>query len=226
MALLYLLQPIRCEWFVERQGWSSLLLSIVSQGILQLRVFAMYRDNKIFLRFMISLFAICSAGSCAVMGLYLHSFSAIAVPLPRGHFCALTNVRFKGFFLIYVFVLVFETFLCVSAVIWAAESRYLVRRPCLHSGYKRLADVLFRDSVIYFIGIFTTNLVSLLLTQLAPHELDEASLGFILSFICVMTSRLILNLRRTATVEPEGTSGTSLDFLNDFADTTQNDEHA
>ncbi|KIM38010.1 hypothetical protein M413DRAFT_448053 [Hebeloma cylindrosporum] len=181
-----------CLRFFHWQGWTGLISCMLAEGILQIRLYALYSLDKRVLALMLTSFVLCSTLSAFVMGSVLTSITASAYPVPGGKFCVPKGVS-THFYAFWIPMLSFETLLCTLAVIRAIQM-YQPSRSVFHSG-RQLVSVLVRDSLMYFLVIFATYLTCLLVWTLAPVNLLGVPIGFSVAMSCVLANRVVLNVR-------------------------------
>jgi len=181
-----------CLRFFRWQGWTGLISCLLAEGILQIRLYALYSLDKKILALMLTSFVLCSASSAYVMGTVLSSITASAFPVPGGKFCVPQGVP-THFYAFWIPMLSFETLLCILAVVRAVQM-YQPSRSLFHSG-RQLVAVLVRDSLMYFLVIFATYLTCLLVWTLARVSLLGVPIGFSVAMSCVLANRVVLNVR-------------------------------
>ncbi|KAF5383063.1 hypothetical protein D9615_004822 [Tricholomella constricta] len=174
---------------------------MISEIILQMRLFALYSLNRKILALMLGCFIVSTAASAAVMGSILSQISADAIRLtPNLIFCVPFNVS-NHFFAFWIPMLAFESLLCGLALYKGYETFRSSSSP-FRSG-KHLVGILIRDSIFYFLVMFATYLTNLLVWTIAPMELMreaqqnllEIPIGFSVALSCVLGNRMILNVR-------------------------------
>jgi len=99
------------------------------------------------------------------------------------------------FFALWIPTLTFEVLLCALAVFRGFRNVRL--KSSLYYSGKELLDVLLRDSVIYFVVLFTTYVVNMVLFLVEPGALVEIPIVFAAAMSCIMSNRLLLNIRQT-----------------------------
>ncbi|KAH9478051.1 hypothetical protein JR316_0010288 [Psilocybe cubensis] len=99
--------------FFQWQGWTGLIGCMLAEGILQIRLYALYSLNKKILALMLVVFIASTATSAWIMGTALSSVTATAVQIPGGAFCVPANVT-PHFYAFWIPMLAFETLLCTS----------------------------------------------------------------------------------------------------------------
>ncbi|KAF9552823.1 hypothetical protein CPC08DRAFT_822657 [Agrocybe pediades] len=173
------------------QAVTELVINFTTQGILQLRIYALHQEKRLVLFLMLAFFAASFAISAVVMGLIIAGLGVVPISFtPDDRVCVITRTVAYGKF-VWVPMFLFEGLLCALVVAkgWRTEKPF----------GSRLADVIFRDSIIYFAGIGAIHLLCFLIWAL---DLDLAAipLGFAAAIPCVMSNRLILNLRSAARI--------------------------
>ncbi|KAF9556456.1 hypothetical protein CPC08DRAFT_93203 [Agrocybe pediades] len=192
--------PNVSQRFPVWQAVTDIVINIIAQGILQLRIYALYPDNKFFLSLMLALFIASWSATSALMIIALLQ-ERIRVQAPTStfihdQFCSITTVvKFDGSIWIPMFL--FEVFLCALVVIKGYHAR---RKPfgpfSFHKSCQRLGDILYRDSIIYFAAIGCTHITCLIMwTTASATHLSTIPIGYAIAVPCVLANRLVLNLR-------------------------------
>ncbi|KAF9552224.1 hypothetical protein CPC08DRAFT_728787 [Agrocybe pediades] len=182
-----------CQHFIVWQGVSSIAISVFAQSNYPIP-FTQFNGqisvpSRLILLSVVTLFIASNVVSWVIMG---------------GHFCLASNSKVTYFRRVLgVPTLVFEVFLLVLAVRKGLDTRRTWTPLSFTKRSLRLSDVLFRDSLIYFFGMGATYLTTLIIWALSPAQLQEASLGFDIVLPCVISNRLILNIRGTARAQEE-----------------------
>ncbi|KAJ4468889.1 hypothetical protein J3R30DRAFT_3827558 [Lentinula aciculospora] len=197
--------------FYHWQGWTGLIACMIAETILQMRLFALYFLNKKILCLMVGCFILTSASAATVMSIAINqfhrlfvSFHFLGLPLSTnlpaeahllpGLPCVPLNVP-SYFYSFWIPILAFETLLCALALIRGYRSRRESRYPVRSDSGKRLVSLLIRDSVGYYVVMFTTYLTCLLVWAI-NIDLLEVPIGFSIAFSCVLGNRVILNVRK------------------------------
>ncbi|KAF7975398.1 hypothetical protein HWV62_9619 [Athelia sp. TMB] len=160
--------------------------------ILQLRIYALYFLNKKVMFFVGSFFVLSLAAAGTIMGLVLSNFSTNAETIAGLNFCMPSDVP-RYIYAYWIPIITFESLLCGMAILRAVQG-FRHHEPSFISG-TRLITILLRDSIVYFLIIFLTYLVNLLLWSTGILGLIEVPVGFTMAMSCVMGSRLVLNVR-------------------------------
>lgn len=181
-----------CLHFLRWQGWTGLVSCLISEVILQMRIYAMYSLDRKVLAFMTISFAASIAISGWIMGTTLINMTPLAVHVPGGMFCMPVGIS-SHFYTLWIPMLLFELLLCTLALA-RGFSTFVSNGSLIRTG-QRLVVVLFRDSVIYFVVICATYMTCLLLWLLAPVTLLEVPITFTVAVSCVLGNRIILNVR-------------------------------
>ncbi|KAF4612523.1 hypothetical protein D9613_012756 [Agrocybe pediades] len=170
-------------------------------GILQLRIYALYMNNKLILRWMIALFIASWAASSVFMGLLLENVKVQLFTLPHDQFCAVTR-RLEVGEAIWIPMFLFEVFLCALVVL----KRYHAQKPfgpfSFRRGCKRLVDIIHRDSIMYFAGIGAIHMACFLIWTI-DKRLAMIPIGYAIAVPCVLANRLVLNLRAAGRARTE-----------------------
>jgi len=195
-----------CLRFLQWQGWTGLVAYMLPELLLQFRIYALWRLNKKILCLLLISFIATSATAATIMGTTLSGLKGEILPLTGDSLCAAVTTP-SSFFTFWIPPLVFESLLCTLAIIRAAQS-YMVDGSSFFRSARNVAYILVRDSVLYYVVVFTTYLTCLLMWLIAGEALLEVPIGFSVVMSCVMANRLILNLRidpekpqRTQTIE-------------------------
>jgi len=181
------------KWY-HWQGWTGLAMCMTAEVILQLRVVALYYTNKKVLLFMLATFLAASAAAATIMGKVLATMTSRSHDIPGFPFCVAYDVS-DHFYAFWIPIIFFETFLCALAL-YRGWQNYHIRSRTHFSG-ERIFEILVRDSIMYFLVIFATYLVNLILFFTEPNTLVEIPIGFSVAMSCIMGNRLLLNIRET-----------------------------
>ncbi|KAF9559412.1 hypothetical protein CPC08DRAFT_708828 [Agrocybe pediades] len=176
------------------QGVTDIIINIAAQGILQLRIYALYMNNKLILRWMVALFVASWAASSVFIGLLLEEVHAQLFILPHDQFCAVTR-RLQGGEAVWIPMFLFEVFLCALVVARGYHERKPLGPFSFHKGYKGLVGIIHRDSIIYFAGIGAIHMTCLLIWTIDKRHIGMVPLGYAIAIPCVLANRLVLNLR-------------------------------
>lgn len=186
---------LSCLDFFRWQGWTGLIACMIAEIILQMRLYALYSLNSKILALMIISFTAASTVSALIMGKVLKSIAALAKPvqyLEDFVFCSPTNVSTK-FYTFWIPILLNECLLCILVLIRGFQT-FRSGETIFQTG-RHLVSILIRDSVFYFIIITSTYLTCLLVWLNARTTLLEVPIGFSVAMSCVLTNRIILNVR-------------------------------
>ncbi|KAF4615904.1 hypothetical protein D9613_011367 [Agrocybe pediades] len=159
--------------------------------IMILRVYALYGRNLYILAFLLVLW---------VVQIVLSSIginTGFAVPLPPG----LVGCIFSGsnplFPAIWVTPLLTDT--CIFILTMWRTRGYLTSRS--RTFRTPTLELFMRDGLMYFLVIFSANLLNMLLFFLAPQDLKAIGASFSQMLTATMISRLVLNLRSVSSSE-------------------------
>jgi len=186
-----------CLRFFVWEGCSALIFSMLGEGILQIRIYAMYAGNKRLLSAMLAIFMVCSALSAGLIWRSLSTLpfdDVIALSIPLDVFCW-AGIDPPNLYAFWIPTMVFESMLCISVFLpgfWEVKDVGNLSR-FIHG--KSLMKILVRDSIIYFLGIFGAAIISLLASRIANGKYLEGVVSFSVALTCTLGSRLILNIR-------------------------------
>ncbi|KAF4616034.1 hypothetical protein D9613_011370 [Agrocybe pediades] len=168
-----------------------------------LRVYALYGRSNYILGFL---------GVLWTVQIILSSIginTGFAVPLPPG----LVGCIFSGsnplFPAIWVTPLITDTFI-FALTMWRTRS-YINSRRTRNS--VPTLQLFMRDGLMYFLAIFSANLLNMLLFFLAPQDLKALAASFSQLLTATMVSRLVLNLRSLSVHEGTGNSQYMTSFV-------------
>jgi hypothetical protein len=181
-----------CMIWLRWQGWSALGACMIAEIILQLRLYALYFLDKKVLFFMVVSFLATSACSAFIMGKVLSNFTVQSHLIPGLPFCIPIKIP-SYLYAFWIPILAFESLLCGMALFRGFQA-FRYRRSVFQAG-RHLVTLLLRDSIIYYLVVFVTYLVNLLLWSTGEAGLIEIPAGFTIAMSCVMGNRLILNVR-------------------------------
>ncbi|PPR05320.1 hypothetical protein CVT26_011579, partial [Gymnopilus dilepis] len=191
------------------QAWTGLVGCMLAEGILQIRIYALYSLNKWILVLLIACFVGSTATSAWIAATFLQAqsfrakiavshygtFLALAVTIPGGKFCVPFGIS-PHFYTYWIPMLAFETLLCVLAVFRGFQA--FRSNGSLFQRGRQLVGILVRDSLMYFFVICVTYLTCLLFWTMAPTTLLEVPVGFTVAMSCVVASRVVLNVRQVS----------------------------
>jgi len=175
-----------CQHFVRYEGGATLALIAICEIIMMLRVYAIWgRDRRIL--GVLGFLWITQVAFCAMAMVFTQR-----TPLPPALVgCILTGDSHKSSYFTPFWVMPLITDSAIFFLtVWRTQ-RYLRRTE----GEMRLLRVLQRDGALYFLCIFSANLVYVILYLSAPEDLKAFGAGFSHIITCVMISRLVINLR-------------------------------
>jgi len=179
-----------CNNFFRWQGWTEIITCILADGILQLRLYAMYYLDKRILALMLTCFGISMFVAGGILTNTLSNIHALAVPSPLGGMICYPSHLPERFYLFWIPLLLFE------CLLWGlAMMRGLQTLRYTGSFGRKLMIILIRDSLVYFFAIFMTYTVSLLVHILARVTLLEVPMVFTVALPCVLSNRVVLNIR-------------------------------
>ncbi|TFK44220.1 hypothetical protein BDQ12DRAFT_730303 [Crucibulum laeve] len=167
----------------------------ICHGILQLRVYALYRRSKKILYTLSILFFCEVCGMIYSIATRKLSVQIVNAPLPNVHLCRLIKAP-QQLFSFWIFVMAFESVLFIMVLrITIQDFRDI--RAALGRGRVSLVYVVFRDSLVHFFVIFAASMLTTSAWVTAPTKQPPVSGCFAQAFSIILAARLILNLCET-----------------------------
>ncbi|KAF9254445.1 hypothetical protein L218DRAFT_968146 [Marasmius fiardii PR-910] len=182
-----------CLRFFQWQGWTGLIACLISESILQMRLYALYSLNRKVLIMMVGTFLLTSATAAAIMGIVLSKLTAISMTLRPGLSVCVPLTISSEFYSFWIPILTFETVLCCLALFRGYQTFRTSGSP-FQSG-RKLVGMLIRDSVVYFLIMFAIYLINLLVFATRLYFI-EAAIGWSIALSCVLGNRVMLNVRK------------------------------
>ncbi|KAF8522545.1 hypothetical protein JB92DRAFT_3094244 [Gautieria morchelliformis] len=178
-----------CDHFVRFEGGGSIAITAVAESIMMLRVYAIWeRDGRI-LAFLGCLWVI-QVAFCTMALVYTER-----VPLPSVLVgCMLTgSLSHAGLFIPFWVMPLITDSAVFLLTLWRTQK--------FSRGHNKMAlfQVLQRDGVLYFLCIFSANLLNVILFLTAMDDLKALGAGFSQMITSLMISRLVINLRSLRT---------------------------
>ncbi|KAI5116513.1 hypothetical protein M0805_001868 [Coniferiporia weirii] len=193
-----------CVAWLDLQTFETYFIFLLTDIILQMRVYALYDKSKKILLLMLVPFVLIFIKSSYDLIVYAIYTQATATPLPGiPNFCEPLPNKYGKSYIYWAQLLGFETLLVVLVCAKAYKSYKAESEDPWGSGTS-LADILIRDSVIYFFAIFAAFAANLVISPIDKGNLQEIPSGFANAVSGIMSQRLILNMRESyySTCEP------------------------
>uniref|UniRef100_A0A8H7XQE0 DUF6533 domain-containing protein n=1 Tax=Psilocybe cubensis TaxID=181762 RepID=A0A8H7XQE0_PSICU len=184
-----------CQRYIIWQIVSWIVLAIITQGILQVRLYALYGNSKKLLAFTLTFHFLSLAASSAIIAVATskeladHGIGAIAIPGNR--FCGILNAT-RVTYVYWIPSLAFEFCLCALAIA-KGFSHFKGYDGSYFSTGMRLVDILVGDSLLYFL-VITLVYVACVAVWVAEVQRINAPLAFELSISTTLCSRIIFKL--------------------------------
>ncbi|KAJ7134312.1 hypothetical protein C8R44DRAFT_421729 [Mycena epipterygia] len=191
-----------CNVFIYVQTWTGAFEIWFLQIILIYRVHSLYRTKKILISIIIS-FLLSAAAIIAIITTAVGAAHTVEEHLPGLTLCVPTSRRSQMMGEIWAFwipILLFESYLFSLSLVQLVRNVGTVRRDALlFRSNSHLVELIFRDSIWYFLTVCIIDLASLAIWQ-SPHVPagTEWTTGFTAPFFSIIGSRLLLNLREYA----------------------------
>ncbi|PPQ76081.1 hypothetical protein CVT24_003653 [Panaeolus cyanescens] len=186
-----------CDHFVIFEGASTTVLIAVCELIMILRVYALYERSALLL----SVLLIIWATQIAVSAVGIHTGQA--VPLPSFLTGCILSGRSPQFSAQWVAPLITDSVI-FGLTLW--RTRQYIRSSNKKNIMIPTIQILLRDGIMYFFIIFSANLMNTLIYFTCTEDLKAVGATFSELITSVMISRLVLNLRATASLPPNSSS--------------------
>jgi len=173
-----------CKGFLWWVTLSAFVANLSAEVILQARIYAVYECSRKILVAMVILCMVEAVSVLTINGLGIPEGQTLRPSGSTG--CYDLGIR-DFYFLLWVLGLMFQTilfFLMLYKTWMAYKDEW--RSPLL--------NLIARDSVLYFLPIFTLFLVNCLICVLAP-DMSEVTWGWSVAMACTLGSHLLLNMR-------------------------------
>ncbi|KAF9542668.1 hypothetical protein CPC08DRAFT_716913 [Agrocybe pediades] len=152
-----------CTQVYRWQGWTSIVITILAQAILQLRIYALYSKNKRILIAMSILFIVSVSASALITSEILSRLTGVLYPIPPlGQFCLQNRVKLRIYYTFWIPAMAFDVFLSVLTISKSFKLRKSLATSVFCQTGEKLVDVFFRDSAIYFVVITATYITCML----------------------------------------------------------------
>ncbi|PAV21464.1 hypothetical protein PNOK_0409100 [Pyrrhoderma noxium] len=192
----------RCEAYFRYPGIVAAFQRLFIGSVFMLRTYAIY-GRSLVAAGIIALFLIAEFVTKLVINFKFGS----AVQLPKGMvgcILAVDDAHSKDFSWFYTTELMTDFVVLVLTVTRSYKEFRRVRRV---GEPARLWRVILKDGIIYFLLIFSANVMTLVFFLAMPSDLKAINASFIVMFNSLLTARLILNLKSVST--REGSRGVS-----------------
>ncbi|KAF9536769.1 hypothetical protein CPC08DRAFT_771451 [Agrocybe pediades] len=174
----------------------------------ELRIYALYPNNRIVLGMMVLVFLASTGISASIIIKGVWDLNCYVLTLPSGSEYCVPSRFVKNYYTYYIPILVLESILCGLAVYKTIIMRNTSTLSVFASG-RHFLYLLFRDSVVYFIALLATHVTTMLLWLLASFQVDEIPSIFAVAFTVVFINRLILNIRSMKYKSGYGSTGST-----------------
>lgn len=212
-----------CSIWIFWEAAVALLTTVSSETVLILRIYAMYaKSKKILISLIFGLFLsilasilifFLSHGSMSggrIIPEALHEISSAGC-IPFNQFAQFNT---SEYFLFWIPILCFEAILCGLAIAKGVQNwRRMIAEKDSSSQFS-LLDCLVSDSIFYFVIMFGTYLVNLLVWSIGDPRLSQIPVGFTVALATVLIQHLLLGVRRDLVIRrdlPEPTILTLFD---------------
>ncbi|KAF8875438.1 hypothetical protein BD779DRAFT_1790186 [Infundibulicybe gibba] len=175
---------------------TGIMAALIPAVILQIRVHALYGQNKRLIYILSILFCIQVAFILILSSLDLNFSVAMSHKLPTLiEFTPFCNIAVPGYlYLIWIYPIMFDFVLMALAV--ARAIRYFRDVPKSMRSCGLLIQIFLRDSILVFLISFVLYSANLLMWTLGPHDLYEIVVTWALIIPSVVVNRMLINLRK------------------------------
>ncbi|CAL1715324.1 unnamed protein product [Somion occarium] len=174
---------------------SGVLQQFIVDMILCVRLYAIYNKSKRVLFFLLTLLFACTISSIAVIAVVALRTRGTTTPAPGLSQCTI-ETPYKVLWLFWIPILVYES-TGFSMVLYKAyqylKERRLLRGTSFHTD--SLIAVLYRDSLLYFAGIFALYVTTCVIFSNPDPSISGIMDGPTLVLDAIMGSRVLFNLR-------------------------------
>ncbi|TFK39885.1 hypothetical protein BDQ12DRAFT_681408 [Crucibulum laeve] len=183
-----------CFIFIRFQGWSSSLLYFSMQGILLIKLMALYNEDERTKRFLIFAYVLqlLLASGVNLYGNILY-FQADIEPFPGIHHCTPTGVP-PWFPVWWLPMILFDATLFVFALRIGIKHQREVQ-PLRRDS---IIEIIVRDSILYYLAVLSINGVNALMWLALKGLTYEIPQGFSIAAVCVLGCRMVINLRKAS----------------------------
>ncbi|KAH9478507.1 hypothetical protein JR316_0008962 [Psilocybe cubensis] len=183
--------------YYQLETWAVLGFAF-AQIIFQIRIFALYGMKKALCIAVFSVF-LCSMGLTAwIVITSTKGLTAIILQPPGVNMMmCLPTIAPSLVKAVWIPTICFETLLCALALLRG----YQTSDPGSHMNGNFLMTILIRDSAIYYLLMASAHVASLIISIVSWEGYLSATVSFSLAMSCVLSSRVVLNIREITKIE-------------------------
>ncbi|KIJ19970.1 hypothetical protein PAXINDRAFT_166155 [Paxillus involutus ATCC 200175] len=190
-----------CAWLLNCQVWLTFVSLWAIQGIMQVRVYAMWNQSRNVLLFMVLCFFIELVSTSMLLGYHMNNATSAATALD--HMCS-PNIEETNFVILFLPTLVFE-FILLLLVLRTVQRHVLENRGLTN---RWQINPLIKTLTIYSVLYFFAVVFSFAVTFMVPKQNFFVPAVFLLSSLIVLATRLVLAIREPRSAPPpESPSG-------------------
>ncbi|PPQ75238.1 hypothetical protein CVT26_008694 [Gymnopilus dilepis] len=191
---LVLFACTRCQIYYTWEKWSALITCVLAEGILLMRVCALYHREDVIRRLAIGICVVSWLVAATIVGRV--DVTGHILASAQGQLCMPTVDVGHDLDYLWIPVLVCDGLLFGLALLhWYQDLHFTNSRAFNIVDCHGLSDILVRDSVIYFLAIGAVYITCLIIWAIDANPLIEAPAGFSAMVSSTLGSRLIINLR-------------------------------
>ncbi|KAF9552692.1 hypothetical protein CPC08DRAFT_768120 [Agrocybe pediades] len=210
---------IRCTHIVQWNIATVFISTTLTEAILQIRIYALYNKSRKILFFLLFSCAATTSVSVWIMAEDLMVAVSQAVDIPGGKTCTFPMLPPRAY-LFWVPFNIYDTILCGFAIYRGYKTFTSSIGPRGSLG-RRLLNVMVRDSILNFIVLTLAYLAGMLVWVKLKNVYIEIPGAFMVTLCYVLSNRMILNIRDTAS-KPSHTIGSSSSNFIDLSDMSHN----
>jgi len=175
--------------------WVPLASFMLSAGILQIRIYALYFSSKKILGLTVTGFVVCSAILARQAVKDGAGNSAAVIRIPGGNLCD-SMAPVNDYYKLWLPPLAFDSVLCFLALLRGLRSFKDDSSPLFWG--RSLFDIMVRDSIFYFLVISVSYVACIVVWFKQPGEVSvEAPASFSIVMASILSNRMVLNIRRS-----------------------------
>lgn len=186
------LSPSYCLVNYKISGWSFISSIAISEVILALRLWAVWRKSLKIAVGLSLFFLACWVANFVVMGIFLNSMAFAKSPFPYPGCFIVAGSHILA--VCWILLMVYDAGNLVMMVI----PGFAAYRT---GGSSQLVRVVYRDGVIYYVYIFLVSLVNVIVINRLPPDLVHLLSSFERILHCILTSRIVLHIREIGAVD-------------------------
>lgn len=185
--LLTTINPSVCKKIANAQAVLSVTGCILSELILTLRVWAVWKRSK-FLGIALSILLLATAAACYVFtGLFQHGLKLSNRPYPEFQGCFITGTN-RLLYVDWLALMVYDSLLLILMIIPGITAYR-------EQGNEGLHAVVYRDGVVFYVYLFVISATNVIVIKALPAKYFYILMSVERCLHSALTSRVILHIR-------------------------------